>query len=161
MDTRFKVPSSIILSDPSQSDKTIWPLKALEHIDDFFEESKCKQNIIFFYHQYQKDLFRCHICGRSFSRKWNMEQHKLSHGTLIIQCNSCEKTFHSKNGLKQHEETHRTYFQCTKCERVFKRLQDSKHHYFTHFSPTNMCDRCGKMFFHIKGLKQHMKFSHR
>jgi hypothetical protein len=53
MDTRFKVPSSIILSGPSQSGKTTWTLKALEHIDDLFEEPKCKQNIIFFYHQYQ------------------------------------------------------------------------------------------------------------
>jgi hypothetical protein len=52
-DVRFKNPSSFLLAGVSQSGKTTLTLNILRSIDDLFENPKCKQNIIFFYHQWQ------------------------------------------------------------------------------------------------------------
>jgi hypothetical protein len=55
-DLRFKNGSSIILGGVSQSGKTSLTLNILRNIDDLVVDPKCKQNILFFYHQWQ-DLY--------------------------------------------------------------------------------------------------------
>lgn len=53
-DLRFKNPSSFILGGVSQSGKTTFTLNLLRNIDYLFEDPRCKQNIIYFYNQWQK-----------------------------------------------------------------------------------------------------------
>lgn len=60
MDLRFKTPSSFLLGGVSQSGKTTFTLNVLKNIDTLFANPKCKQNVIFFYNQWQNvyDMFR-------------------------------------------------------------------------------------------------------
>jgi hypothetical protein len=55
-DLRFKNPSSFILGGASQSGKTTFTFNLLRYVDVLFENPKCKQNIIYYYNQWQ-DLF--------------------------------------------------------------------------------------------------------
>jgi hypothetical protein len=52
-DLRFKNPSSFLLAGGSQSGKTTLTMNILRNIDRLFEDPRCKQNIIFYYHQWQ------------------------------------------------------------------------------------------------------------
>jgi len=52
-DLRFKIPSSFILGGVSQSGKTTFTLNLLRNIEHLFEDPRCKQNIIYFYKEWQ------------------------------------------------------------------------------------------------------------
>jgi len=52
-DLRFKNPSSFVLAGVTQSGKTSLTLNILRNIDYLFEKPECKQNILFYYHQWQ------------------------------------------------------------------------------------------------------------
>jgi hypothetical protein len=54
MDVRFKNPSSFLLGGGSQSGKTTFVLNVLSNIDTLFINPKCKQNVIYFYKQWQQ-----------------------------------------------------------------------------------------------------------
>ena len=58
-DVRFRNPSSFLLAGASQSGKTTFTLNLLRHIDHLFEKPECKNNVIYFYHQWQPsfDIF--------------------------------------------------------------------------------------------------------
>jgi hypothetical protein len=59
-DMRFRNPSSFILAGASQSGKTTFVLNLLKNIDTVFQDPRCKQNIIYFYNQWQNsfDMYR-------------------------------------------------------------------------------------------------------
>jgi hypothetical protein len=52
-DLRFKNPSAFLLAGASQSGKTTFVLKMLKVVDLVFENPQCKNNIIYFYNQWQ------------------------------------------------------------------------------------------------------------
>ncbi len=52
-DLRFKNPSSFVLGGVSQSGKTTFTLNLLRNIEHLFEDPRCKQNIIYYYKQWQ------------------------------------------------------------------------------------------------------------
>jgi DNA polymerase III delta prime subunit len=52
-DLRFRNPSTFILAGPSQSGKTTLALNLLRGIDEVFLQPECKNNIIYFYNQWQ------------------------------------------------------------------------------------------------------------
>jgi hypothetical protein len=52
-DLRFKTPSSFILGGASQSGKTTFTFNLLRFVDDLFVTPKCKQNIVYYYNQWQ------------------------------------------------------------------------------------------------------------
>jgi hypothetical protein len=60
MDLRFKSPCSFLLGGVSQSGKTTFALNVLKNIDVLFKNPQCKQNVLFFYNQWQDayDIFR-------------------------------------------------------------------------------------------------------
>ena len=59
-DLRFKNPSSFILAGSSQSGKTTLTFNILRNIETLFTDPRCRNNVIYFYNQWQKsyDLFR-------------------------------------------------------------------------------------------------------
>jgi hypothetical protein len=57
-DVRFKNPSSFILAGASQSGKTTFTLNVLRNIDILFEKPSCKENIIYFFNQWQEGFER-------------------------------------------------------------------------------------------------------
>ncbi len=52
-DARFKNPSTFLLGGSSQSGKTTFTLNLLRSIDHVFESPSCKQNILYYYNQWQ------------------------------------------------------------------------------------------------------------
>jgi hypothetical protein len=59
-DTRFKNPSAFLLGGVSQSGKTTFAFNILRNIKVLFEDPRCRQNIIYYYNQWQTsfDAFR-------------------------------------------------------------------------------------------------------
>jgi hypothetical protein len=52
-DLRFKHPSTFLLCGSSGSGKTVWTFNLLKNIDILLTDARCKQNIIYFYCQWQ------------------------------------------------------------------------------------------------------------
>ena len=55
-DLRFKNPSTFTLAGPSQCGKTTFIMNVLRNQDLLFEDPRCKQNVIYFYNQWQKSF---------------------------------------------------------------------------------------------------------
>jgi len=68
MDLRFKTPCSFLLGGVSQSGKTTFTLNVLKNIDVLFQNPKCKQNIIFFYNEWQ-DAYNI-FSGENIVKQW-------------------------------------------------------------------------------------------
>lgn len=56
MDLRLKTPFNAIIAGASQSGKTTFVLNLLRHIDELFLDSRCKNNIIYYYKEMQPNL---------------------------------------------------------------------------------------------------------
>lgn len=52
-DLRFKNPCSFILAGSTKSGKTTFTLKLLRNIETLFQDSRCKQNVVYFYKKWQ------------------------------------------------------------------------------------------------------------
>ena len=51
--------------------------------------------------------FSCPICNKSFSRKANMEMHKVYHtGERRYTCEICGQSFFAINALRRHKKLH-------------------------------------------------------
>ena len=59
-DLRFQTPSTFILSGASMSGKTQFAMNLLRHADQLFKNPQCKQNIIYYYKEWQPsyDVFK-------------------------------------------------------------------------------------------------------
>ena len=55
-DLRFYTPSTFILAGASQSGKTTFVLNLLRQIDSYFANPKCKQNVIYYFKEWQEAL---------------------------------------------------------------------------------------------------------
>ena len=52
-------------------------------------------------------VFQCHICEKSFTRAFDLKNHKVTHtGERALQCHICEKSFTQAGSLKKHMVTH-------------------------------------------------------
>lgn len=49
----FRNPSKFIIAGPSQAGKTCFALQTLRWIPELFEDARCAQNVVYFYHQDQ------------------------------------------------------------------------------------------------------------
>ncbi|KAF9976232.1 hypothetical protein BGZ73_008939 [Actinomortierella ambigua] len=89
--------------------------------------------------------FVCTICGRAFSRLFNLNTHKITHDRVKARqfgCTEpgCKKAFTRKNDLQRHQitihgVTHR--FDCRDCKRPFARRDTLQRH-------LEQSDACGK-----------------
>ena len=57
-DLRFPTPCSMVLAGPSQAGKTSFTLNLLRHIPEMFQDDRSKQNVLFFYNNWQPALAR-------------------------------------------------------------------------------------------------------
>lgn len=80
----------------------------------------------------EEESFNCSQCGLKFSRKENLDRHKVSHGETNFQCNICKKVLKDSRALQEHEFTHLVAkgYKCSICEEMF--YSSSK--YFNHLS---------------------------
>lgn len=74
---------------------------------------------------------KCPVCGRTFSRKYNLNSHMKSHSTeRPLACDSCPKRFSRKSDLKRHMKGHsgEKNHVCGGCQSRFIRAHELKSH---------------------------------
>ncbi len=113
--------------------------------------------------------FDCDECGKSFSERWNLKQHKLIHTEeKPFRCEKCSKAFLEKSKLKRHYIVHTQErpYHCEHCDRFFRfrwdltRHSQTQHHTQDGTDPVegkHQCDQCGRNFLYPSGLEIHKR----
>lgn len=101
----------------------------------------------------------CDVCGRMFSTRRNVEDHKRIHtGERPYVCNVCGKTFKQKASLFVHNRTHTDVFpfKCSHCGQTFRTRPPLMLHITKHTGEKpHACDVCGRRFRIKYELKRH------
>lgn len=104
---------------------------------------------------------KCEDCGREFSRKSTLIQHRITHtGVKNFSCQQCERLFTRKSHLKIHMRIHTNQkpYICEICSRGFTKSSDLLRHQRVHSVDRNFpCLTCGKRFKRSADVLTHMR----
>ena len=127
----------------------------------------------FLHDEYDKIKPKCDICGKHFSSKWNLRQHKeiVHEGKKLFKfkCDRCEKSFTRPHHLNKHVDTvhkNKKIYNCDLCEKSFGEMGNlQKHVKNIHEEQKNIecyhnCEMCGKDFLSKGSLKSHKETVH-
>ncbi|XP_035701816.1 zinc finger protein 888-like [Folsomia candida] len=116
-----------------------------------------------------RNVFKCHICSRSYMSASGISYHIRTHNKPGVEyhCTICDKRLKTYSGLRyhmiaKHEEKKRPTLSCEKCE--YKTWVKSK--LTTHFKrmheneKRHQCYFCSKKFFALKDLVGHCNRIH-
>ncbi len=104
----------------------------------------------------------CPICGKGFSRMWQLDKHVYkahSEITKAYKCKFCSLYLWSYQTLHLHLEVHKLsceweQFKCEECDAIYTTKYSLRHHLLTHQDPILECDTCQEarhaMYFHTK-----------
>src|SRR5665811_1238986 len=80
--------------------------------------------------------YKCDTCFQTYTRKWNMNEHKKIHSQTrtIFKCVEFSKSFADKSSLRRHLHIHTNepLFECKIWKKEFKRKSDLNRHIQTH-----------------------------
>ena len=105
----------------------------------------------------------CNVCGRKFSKRWNMNRHvREAHSTQKIQCPDCEQVFTREENLKTHQKTHHRsapVFKCDICGKIFTHVGTLRRHEVQiHAEPRRKkCPDCPASYARMEKLEQHIR----
>ncbi|XP_066230782.1 zinc finger protein 772-like isoform X2 [Saccopteryx leptura] len=120
-----------------------------------FSETECAAEA---FHSGQRH-YECSECGKTFSRKDSLVQHRRVHtGERPYECSECGKTFSRKPILAQHQRIHtgEMPYACSICGKVFNHSSNLIVHQRVHTGARPYkCSECGKAYSHKSTLVQH------
>ncbi|CAH1792910.1 unnamed protein product, partial [Owenia fusiformis] len=111
--------------------------------------------------------YACEICGLTFKRKQNLNEHKRRHATH--KCGGCDEEFQHAKYLLQHltenasctEKHDKTYPKCAICNRLFTTTSTLRVHlkkmHNSGDSEVFTCEECGKEFMLNCDLRRHLR----
>ena len=91
---------------------------------NFTFKTQLKKHIFDNHKGIKSEIFQCKECEKSFSSRWNFQQHEKAHEkakTDIFCCSTCNKYFKSSWKLQRHERIHQRTkpFECSSCNLQF------------------------------------------
>lgn len=102
----------------------------------------------------------CDLCGATFSRKFSLAQHMLSHfGIKKFTCDICGQKFTRKPHLIYHLRIHLDHrpYVCPDCPKTFIKLSDMERHRAVHSDRRPFaCTVCEKRFKRSTDVTTHM-----
>ncbi|CAI9732998.1 zinc finger protein 470 [Octopus vulgaris] len=103
----------------------------------------------------------CDLCGKMFSRRDNMERHRIRHlRREVFKCETCGRDFSQKSYLKLHRRLHtgEKPFGCNLCGRAFSRNDHLVIHIRGHQGIKMFnCQICHKSYAHRSYLTVHQR----
>lgn len=111
--------------------------------------------------------FRCQICGRTFKKQSQLEEHENAiHFTtsLDFQCDQCKRNFKTKKLLRSHMRSHSDLrpHKCSECASAFKMRQELKRHFLRKHTAEDpeKCSTCQMTFKRRKEMMNHQATAH-
>lgn len=107
--------------------------------------------------------FPCHICGKDFSTKWNLQLHRWTHASRSarpFKCTLCKASFVRKQDYFGHMHSHRNVrpYTCNHCGCQFVRKYNCYRHMREHEENKKfVCTICNKSFHRRYYLNDHMR----
>ena len=105
----------------------------------------------------------CTTCGKTFTRKYNLQRHVLLHKPKFEDCPICQKLFWNKNMMMHHAK--RVHDESTRnclyknCQKTFKSATGLKDHVIKIHEKKKLkfkCTECEKSFTHQHLLERHI-----
>ncbi|XP_012586465.1 PREDICTED: PR domain zinc finger protein 15 [Condylura cristata] len=123
--------------------------------------------------------FQCEMCFRFFSTNSNLSKHKKKHGDKKFACEVCSKMFYRKDVMLDHQRRHLEGVRrvkredlesrgespvrykkepsgCPVCGKVFSCRSNMNKHLLTHGDKKYTCEICGRKFFRVDVLRDHI-----
>lgn len=117
---------------------------------------------MFFVYVYenQDTPFTCHLCGKSFKWKANLNLHLKVHNGERVKCDKCGREFARRGDLVRHRRSHEGLRPhcCTLCPRTYADRAALNKHLKSHQEHRPFtCDICNKSFHFLWYLNAHKK----
>lgn len=105
--------------------------------------------------------FICDQCGRSFGRRFILQQHQNTHSDVKrFECHLCGVRFTRSSHMELHMRIHQKIrpYVCSKCGRKFTKNGDLLRHQHTHSDVRKyQCNECPKTCKRLTDLQVHMQ----
>ncbi|XP_007542126.1 zinc finger protein OZF-like [Poecilia formosa] len=109
----------------------------------------------------KKRPFKCDICGRCYTQRYNLKKHYRTHtGEKPFSCQLCRKSFSQNSSLKVHKRIHtgEKPFSCQSCGKSFSQIGSLNAHVRIHTGEKPFsCQSCGKSFPQRSHLNVHKR----
>ncbi|XP_065346261.1 zinc finger protein 665-like isoform X25 [Cloeon dipterum] len=102
----------------------------------------------------------CDECGKRFTEKFILQKHREVHrpDRQVFKCHLCEKTFSTQHSLKNHVKRHQGLlnYECDLCDAAYSQINYLlRHKWEKHKVMPYKCETCDKGFTHLRLLKNH------